>query len=227
MFDRDVGETDHTIRVRIRMFDGIWGADVEINSEEEDWKASLTVLVNAEQGSENAGTDNADTDHLAALERLQPEAQRSLDQRIHTFTGLGDRAISLIQIDGLILTIIIAAAVEFDVAATYTNPLIFFGIFAFVVSILSAGWALFTPSGNVGIGSGRINSILEEEQTQREYLPQITAKYKSWISEVTRYNRQRGEHLLRSLKAFLGGIVLIIVGMATEPLWDILVSAVW
>jgi len=150
---------------------------------------------------------------IETLRQLHSDAQRVLDEEIQTFSDLSSKAIQLAQVNGLILTILIAVANQVSVTA-YLNILTGLGTVFLLVSTVLSVWAYSTHEIDVGIGPGVIDRTLEKRPSEAEYRYWIlSGVYKDSMADAKMRADKKGTKVRWAICSFLGGLLTIFAGI--------------
>lgn len=152
---------------------------------------------------------------VATLQHAHSEAQQTLDRVLQTFPDLAGKAIQIIQLNGIVLTIIVAVSTQ-TAPARYsitllTGSLLVLGMGLFLISTLAALAAYWSHS--VGAGYETSSTAIDHKLNEVEYLLWVLPKYHALINDAkTKANRK--DNLIRfSIIAFSGGLILFLTGV--------------
>lgn len=149
----------------------------------------------------------------AALVRAQSDAQFVLQRTLETFSELSDKAFRLIRMNGLVITVLIAAASQVNVP-TYTNTLTVGSVILFIGSVFFAVLAYMTQTVDGGVNVGAFRKLATYRLKEVEYLHWIlTNGYPEWIENGVEKGNRKERWIRSSLIAFLAGFTMLISGM--------------
>lgn len=143
------------------------------------------------------------------------EARHTLDQQLQAFNDVNDKAWRIVQLNGIIATVYIAAvanalnslAVDWMSAGVVT-----LGLIAMAVSVFLATEGQEATTVAIGQSSDAFRSLRKTDPDEITYLYTTLEDYESWIDEVNRKTEQNGETVNTAKRLLLIGVVLIISG---------------
>ena len=169
---------------------------------------------------------SSDAEHseerIEILEQLHAELVRSLDVHIETFDALGKRSALLLQINGVVVGIFLAAAGELG-RGLLTNPVVATVIFPFLSSSICATRAFLVTSTYDGLKPERAEYLKDElydGSYTKEWLfkkmigeinsedDQIGSGYTFWVDELEENIKRRAKRLRYATVLFATGILI-------------------
>lgn len=176
-----------------------------------------TSGVTGDAPTSSAPTSNpADTPpDEAMLVVLHDDLTRVLDRHIDAHADLSTRPIQLIQLNGLVLTIVVALVSEFQ-SGLFVSPLGQLGVVLLVLSTVVALAGYRLRAVELGPGTTVARHALSYRMTAREYLWWMTKKgTPRFIESVSAHNDRRSRYVQWSLYLFLAGLFALLVGILT------------
>lgn len=158
-----------------------------------------------------------DEEKLELLRHLHEDSKRLYDELLRTYESTADKAIKLAQVNGVVLTILIATAgiIGLD---TWINPLTIFGTFLFVVSGMIAVFAYRTIKIGIGVHIEDLVYILEKDHTELDYHQwMVEDLYPEMIPDAMYIVDQKGAWVDRSILAFGWGLIILFTGIILSP----------
>lgn len=160
--------------------------------------------------SEDPGTDLEYDDE--ALMLMRQDASKTLERTLQKHDAHQKKATQLIQINGVVISLLLAAGSQVGL-----NCLLVLGGASFVISALLSGYALRGARLKIALSSEQIASNIEAELTKNQYLRWYFEHfYYQSFKDLNKKTTKRAERVRNSLRAFLGGIVLIAIGIVIQ-----------
>ena len=154
--------------------------------------------------------------NVETLKLAMNDAQRSLDGHLTVLTELSGKAVQLLQINGLVLTLLIAVAIDLDAAGEYVYWVTGVGLLCFILSFVLAFLAYLNRPAKIGISDEDLRYLLTTgEEFDDEKI------YPIWrldtLADNIEYARLSFQPRLRAVRAsmalFVIGIVVLSVGV--------------
>lgn len=149
----------------------------------------------------------------AAMEYAREDATQTLERAIAKHEGHGKRAIQLVQVNGIVLSILIAAASQVQVAQfstifLITTPLLF---------LFSGGVALYAYRSQtlpIGLPAAEVQKILDNELSADQYLYwYLSNHYEELIGTVVSKTSTRAAYVEYAIILFFAGLLVTIGGV--------------
>lgn len=154
---------------------------------------------------------------LELLRHLHGDSKRLYDELLRTYESSADKSIKLAQVNGVVLTILIATAGVIGLD-TWINPLTIFGTFLFVVSGMIAVFAYRTIKMGIGVHIEDLVYILEKDHTELDYHQwMVEDLYPEMIPDTMDIVDQKGAWVDRSILAFGWGLIILFTGIVLSP----------
>ncbi len=141
--------------------------------------------------------DGADTEpayDLDAYRHALDEARRTIDQQLEAFNDVADKAWRIVQLNGIIATVYIAAAANALPELSITSPndgIIVVGLTCLGMSVYLAAEGQEAQTVVIGQSSDEFESVRSSDPSEIAYLYNTLADYETWIDQVhtkTEYN---------------------------------------
>jgi hypothetical protein len=149
----------------------------------------------------------------SALKQVHTDIIRTLNRSLDVQVKLGDKSIQLVQIDGLLLTILVGAGVQLGFGP-YMNLLTASGVILILVSMCAGVAGYLTKQVHIGIGPEDIEVVSEYNLSESEYLHWVTSRgYSQWVRESETTNNRKEKWVQIAIFALLIGMILIVAGI--------------
>lgn len=146
------------------------------------------------------------------LESLLQDARFSYQQSLNNLTELRDKAIAMIQINGVVLTILASVTTQIDVPE-YTNKLTIFALLGFTISIVVAGISIRSRQVGGGIRESTVDSVIERLLSPTQYyLFMIKKEYAPHNRQALNEIKSRKKEIQISVVAFIIGVIFLMAG---------------
>lgn len=154
---------------------------------------------------------------IETLRRLTDDSQKVLDHQLTKFGDLSTKAIQLVQVNGLIITILVAASSQVTLT-DYLNLVSGGSVVLFGISTVFAALAYRTDAIDVGHGTMVIDTTLSRGLDEGEYLHWLLSDlYPELIEDATDSVNRKGHWLSIAIRAFLAGLVTLPAGILLAP----------
>ncbi|WP_254810729.1 hypothetical protein [Natronosalvus amylolyticus] len=166
----------------------------------------------------NGSDDNPDTDTAYDIETYRhalQEAGRTLDQQLEAFNDVADKAWRIVQLNGIIGTVYIAAVANAlpSLSITYlSGGFIAVGLICFGISVYLATEGQEAQTVVIGQSSDSFRSIRSTDPSEIEYLYKTLEDYEGWIDRVNVKTEINGDTVNKAKRALIAGVVFIILG---------------
>lgn len=165
-------------------------------------------VTEAESDSES-GPPELDID---TLRRLNDDLRISHQEGLRNSTELVDKGVKVIQINGLILTILASISTQVE-AAEFINFLTVISVGFFILSILLAGYSIRNRTVERGIGKESISTVIENQFSEKQYLLWANTRgYIDWMETTDDLIDARGRQVQKSIFSFILGVIALIAG---------------
>lgn len=168
------------------------------------------------QGSTNTGMERSlDSPQLNAetLKLLRNDLQRTHQEALTNATELSTKATKIIQLNGLILTILVSVASQVTLSE-YLNVGTLISVVAFICSMLIAGIAFRNQSIKMGPRKPVAEDTIENNFSEIQYLLHITYRgYADWIEDANEVIDERSKFVQWAIYSFVLGIIALLVGI--------------
>lgn len=143
------------------------------------------------------------------------EARRTLDQQLKAFNDVNGKAWRIVQLNGIIATVYIAAVANALDGLNFTPlpaSILILGLVLMGLSAYFAATGQDVEKITIGQGSDAFKSVRENDPSEIAYLYKTLEDYEQWIEEANTKTDQNGEVINRAKWLLLGGVVLITAG---------------
>lgn len=143
------------------------------------------------------------------------EARRTLDQQLNAFNDVNGKAWRIIQLNGIIATVYIAAVANALDGLDFTPipaSILILGLVLMGLSAYFAATGQDVEKITIGQGSDAFESVRENDPSEIAYLYKTLEDYEQWIKEANTKTDQNGEVVNRAKWLLIGGVVLITAG---------------
>lgn len=148
----------------------------------------------------------------SALPAAVRESQRTLNQALQVHSEQTKKAIQMAQINGIIITALIAIISNFDFS-DLLNSLLSIGGVLFAVSTVLAVFGTRGQSMTIGIGTQDFDSLIEYDLDNDQYnLWMLNEGYRSWIEEGRKKVARKRNYVRWSILIFLVGLLIVMTG---------------
>ena len=136
-----------------------------------------------------------------------------LEQTLHLFSDLSDKAFRLVRLNALVLTILLAITSQVRVAR-FVNLLSVASLLLFLASSLFALVGYMTTTIDRGISTGTFDKLTTYKLRKKEHLNWVlTLGYPKWIADGIEKVDMKEKWIRRSLVAFIAGITTLLAGI--------------
>ena len=123
------------------------------------------------------------------LQIAQEEARKTLDKQIQAINDIDKKAIQILQLDILIISLIITASSitvqsnELGNLSSFVNEYVIFAVALFTFSALFAGVTYSATSVRSGVSHRDIEKMMDEEYGTTELYEKLLRSYTRWIQQ--------------------------------------------
>lgn len=137
---------------------------------------------------------------------------RSIDHVLGTFPDIADKAIEIVKLNGLVVSILVAASTQVEDPMMYTHGLVYISaILFFISSLFGLIGYLFQ---NVVAGLGTHTRLIEMKLTEEEYLQWvINDQYDDWLQEILKKQRRKALYVQVAVITFVLAISTFFIGI--------------
>lgn len=162
--------------------------------------------------SDRFSPEQYSTSGASALPAVVNEAQRSLDQALQTHSEQSKKATQMAQINGLILTILVGIAADFDVDGM-SKYLVFGGGGFFTISTIIAVLGTRGHTMTIGVNPTDFDKVFRHNLNDDQYRLWILNRgYRKWIEDGKAKVAKKRTLVKWSILTFLFGAILVAVG---------------
>lgn len=163
-----------------------------------------------------ADSENASPAYdIATYRHALEEARRTLDQQLEAFNDIADKAWRIVQLNGIIATVYVAAVANALDDLTYTWMsviLVALGLVLMGISVYLAAEGQQAQTVTIGQSSDAFASIREHDPDEITYLYKTLADYEEWIDQVHEKTEANGDTVNSAKRLLIIGVVFITGG---------------
>jgi VIT1/CCC1 family predicted Fe2+/Mn2+ transporter len=164
------------------------------------------------QESKRENEEEKSTD-IEVLRHAHAGAQETLGRQIQYFPELDNKALQLVQLNGIVLSIIAGIFIIVDFQLRNFSVIIF-TVIPFVLSILLSLLSYQTTPLVIGLSESDLDIVNDYNFSEKEFLQWIISRgYQEWIQRNQSEYRRRSFYIQSSLYAFVLGVLLLTVGI--------------
>lgn len=164
---------------------------------------------------ETSGSDSEPEYDIESYRHAITEARRTLDQQLKAFNDVNGKAWRIVQLNGIIASVYIAAVANALDGLNFTPLPALILILGLVLLGLSAYFAATGQNVEkitIGQGSDAFESVRKNDPSEIAYLYKTLEDYEQWIVEANAKTDQNGKVVNRAKWLLIGGVVLITAG---------------
>jgi hypothetical protein len=169
--------------------------------------------IEAETGTDTDASTTIGIPETATMEYAREDATQTLERVIAKHEGHGKRAIQLVQVNGIVLSILIAAASQVQLAQF---PTIFL-VIAPLLFLVSGGIALYAYRSQtlpIGLPADEAQKILNHELSADQYLYwYLSNHYEELITTVVTKTNTRAAYVEWAIIVFFVGLLFTTGGI--------------
>lgn len=148
----------------------------------------------------------------SALPQAIAEAQRTLDEGLNIHSEQTNKAIKMAQINGVIITALIAIISNFKFGYLMHLVFVLSGV-CFTTSTILAVLGTRGQSMTIGIGRNEFDKIIEYDLSKKHYnLWMLNHAYREWVEEGQHKVGRKRAYVRFSIAMFLCGVVIVTIG---------------
>jgi hypothetical protein len=159
--------------------------------------------------------ESRDSQDMETLRVVHQDLQQALERHIQALKAISRKSLQIIRLNGIILTILLAASSQVRNLDPYTNWATNLGLGLLLLSTLIALFGYRSVDIALGTGPEDAKFTLRAKMVEKEYLEKSIRGNIRWIEEAEEKNRKRGRIVDLSLRVFVAGLVLFIFGIST------------
>lgn len=147
-----------------------------------------------------------------ALAMMREDASKTLDRTLQKHDGHQKKAVQLIQVNGVVLSLLLAAGTQIR-----PNLSLLAAGVLFVGSALLSGYALIGTKVNIGLDPEQVTANIEAELDKNLYLRWYLEEfYYPAFNDLSDKTADRARRVRYSLYSFLGGLLMTVVGIVMQ-----------
>lgn len=168
------------------------------------------------EGTTEEGTQPSEPAYdIETYRHALEEARRTLNQQLEAFNDVAEKAWRIVQLNGIIATIYIAAVANAlnDLRFTLLPTIIVgAGLVLMGISVYLATEGQEASRVTIGQDSDAFESVRENDPDEIVYLYKTLEDYETWIAEVHRKTKSNGETVNKSKRLLIVSVVLLTIG---------------
>ena len=193
---------------------------------------SITVETTVSSDSEVNQTVTGEDDETSAVvyQRTCEEARKTIDQQLAWNREIDDKAARLLRINVALAALVITGlslGMQYlsingtteapkQVLGATMNPYFTLGSILFVTSTAIAGITYTKSSLKVGLDSGSIDKIIDDEHSTEGFYRQLAAGYRNWAKHNSRIVTRNGRYTSLSVLSLVYSVVFVLIGITRE-----------
>lgn len=158
--------------------------------------------------------ESRDRDDLETLRTVQQDINQTLERHLQALPAISNKALQIIRLNGIILTILLAVSSQVENIEIYLNLLTGIGLVSLGLSTIVALVGYRSVEATIGLGANDIEFILRTKMKEEEYLKRSISDTARWVEQAERKNAKMSRIVKCSLRIFVFGLLLTVIGTA-------------
>lgn len=163
----------------------------------------------------NAEEDEGPEYEIETYRHALDEARRTLDQQLEAFNDVNEKAWRIVQLNGLIATVYVAAVANALDGLTFSMYSILFvsvGLVIMGFSVFLAAEGQEATKVTIGQSTDAFESLRSTDPSEIAYLYKTLQDYESWIAQVNKKTEINAETINWAKRLSIIGVVFIVGG---------------